>query len=60
MRLGSFPYVVALTVCDGSWSDSLRAALVALSAIGWSLAFYPWRRRRYEDASSSSSPCASA
>jgi len=41
-----FPFVLGLTVWDSSWEPWLRALLVATFAVGWSLAFYPWRRRQ--------------
>lgn len=41
-----FPYVLALTIWDSGWSEMVRSALVACCAVGWSLAFYPWRRTR--------------
>lgn len=40
-----FPYVLALTIWSSSWEEWLRFLLVACCAVGWSLAFYPWRRR---------------
>jgi hypothetical protein len=41
-----FPYVLALTIWDSSWAESLRFVLVACCAVGWSLVFYPWKRAR--------------
>ena len=43
--LAFFPYVLALTIWDGGWPETLRFALVACCAVGWSLAFYPRRKR---------------
>ena len=42
--LAFFPFVLALTIWTTGWDEWLRFALVACCAIGWSLAFYPWRR----------------
>ena len=39
-----FPCVLALAIWDSSSAEGLRLALVACCAVGWSLAFYPWRR----------------
>lgn len=43
--LALFPFALALTVWDSSWETWLRGLHVASFAVGWSLAFYPWRRR---------------
>ena len=42
--LALFPFVLALTVWESSWSEWVRFALVACCAAGWSLAFYPRRK----------------
>lgn len=42
--LALFPFVLALTIWDSSWSEWVRFALVACCAVGWSIAFYPWRK----------------
>ena len=42
--LAFFPFVLALAIWTSAWDEGLRVALVACCAIGWSLAFYPWRR----------------
>ena len=39
-----FPYVLALAIWRSGWSDTVRFALVTCCALGWPLAFYPWRR----------------
>jgi hypothetical protein len=44
--LALFPYVLSLTIWDSSWDEWLRSGVVALCAVGWSFAFYPWRRAR--------------
>ena len=41
-----FPFVLALAFWTSGWDEWLRFALAACCAIGWSLAFYPWRRER--------------
>ena len=44
-----FPFVLALTIWTSSWDESLRFALICCCAVGWTIAFFPWRaasRRR--------------
>jgi hypothetical protein len=41
--LAFFPYTLGLTIWDSSWPEWLRFGVVSCCAIGWSLAFYPWR-----------------
>lgn len=39
-----FPFVLALGIWESSWDGWLRLALVALCAVGWSVASWPWGR----------------
>jgi hypothetical protein len=41
--LALFPFLLALTIWTSPWDDSLRLLLVACCALGWTLAFFPWR-----------------
>jgi hypothetical protein len=38
-----FPFLLALTIWTSPWDESLRVLLVGCCAIGWTLAFFPWR-----------------
>ena len=40
-----FPYTLGLAIWDSSWPEGVRFALVTCCALGWSLAFYPWRKK---------------
>jgi hypothetical protein len=41
-----FPFVLAVTVWDSAWDTWLRVLAVCSFALGWSVMFYPWPRRR--------------
>jgi hypothetical protein len=41
--LAFFPCILGLTIWDTSWPEWLRLGLATCCAVGWSLAFYPWR-----------------
>jgi hypothetical protein len=44
--LVSFPFALAITIWDSSWDTWLRVLAVCSFAVGWSVMFYPWPRRR--------------
>lgn len=47
-----FPFVLAVTVWESSWDTWLRVLAVCSFAVGWSVMFYPWPRRRRSAVSS--------